>query len=136
MLGKKSGFVKRLANKIKVRGCIGHSSEPLRYECLLSSDHNDNKKGYQSSASTPRGCIALYVGEERLRFVVQASHLSHPLFQLLLEKTAEEFGFEQKDKLLVPCSVDVFQEIVSVVECNNAKFDLRSFAEEINNNAN
>ncbi|KAI3717305.1 hypothetical protein L1987_68847 [Smallanthus sonchifolius] len=135
MLGKKIGFVKRLANKIKVRGCIGHSSKPSRYECL-SSDHNDNTQGYGSCTSTPRGCIALYVGEERLRFVVQTSHLSHPLFRLLLEKTAEEFGFEQKDRLVIPCRVDVFQEVVSAVKCSNGKFDMRYFVEEINYIAN
>ncbi|PWA54397.1 small auxin-up RNA [Artemisia annua] len=134
MLGKKIGFVKRLANKIKVRGCISpHGSNPMRYEYLFS-DHDGNTQGYQPCTSTPRGCIALYVGEERLRFVVQTSHLSHPLFQMLLEKAAEEFGYEQKDRLVVPCSVDVFQEVISAVKCND-KFDFRCIVEKINYSA-
>lgn len=136
MLGKKIGFVKRLASKIRVRGCISdHVSEPFRYECLLSSDNDDNKQVYRPRTSTPRGYIALYVGEERRRFVVQTSHLSHPLFRMLLEKMAEEFGFEQKEELVVPCSVNVFRELISAVKCNNGKFDLRYFAEEINFNS-
>ncbi|KAL7610268.1 auxin-responsive protein SAUR71 [Lactuca sativa] len=135
MLGKKIGFVKRLGNKIKIRTCTSHGSEPLHYECLLSSDHGDNKQEHQSSVSTPRGCIALYVGEERRRFVVHTAHLSHPLFQILLEKTAEEFGFVQKDKLVIPCTIDVFREVVRAVKCNNGKFDLRYLVEEINYSA-
>ncbi|KAL8196630.1 hypothetical protein R6Q57_024925 [Mikania cordata] len=134
MLGNKIGFLKKLANKIKVRSCISQSSESLGYECsLLSSctDHNDNK---QSRAITPRGCMAVYVGEARLRFVVHTSHLSHPLFQMLLEKTAEEFGFEQKDRLVVPCSVHVFLEVISAVKCSNGSFDLRYFVDEIDYN--
>ncbi|KAI3502213.1 hypothetical protein L1887_30245 [Cichorium endivia] len=132
MLGKKIGLVKRLANKIRVRVCTSHGSKPLRYECLLSSDHGDDRQGHQSSTSTPRGCIALYVGEERRRFVVHTAYLSHPLFQMLLEKTAEEFGFVQQDRLVIPCSINVFREVVRAVKCNNGKFDLRYFVEEIN----
>ncbi|KVH95888.1 Auxin responsive SAUR protein [Cynara cardunculus var. scolymus] len=128
MLGKKIGFVRKLITK-KI---TSHGYEPLHYECLLSSD-NDDKQAYRSCTSTPRGCIALYVGEERRRFVVQTAHLSHPLFQMLLEKTAEEFGFDQKDRLVVPCSVDVFLEVVSSVKCNNGKFDLRYLVEETSN---
>ncbi|KAI7740982.1 hypothetical protein M8C21_006893 [Ambrosia artemisiifolia] len=138
---KKIGFVKKLANKIKVRGFMGDSSDQsLCYECLSNSDHADNKQQHRSCTRTrtrtPRGCIALYVGEERLRFVVHTSHLSHPLFQMLLDKTADEFGFKQKDRLVVPCSVNVFQEVVSAVKCNSGKFDLRYLVEEINYNGN
>ncbi|KAD7479000.1 hypothetical protein R6Q59_005218 [Mikania micrantha] len=133
MLGKKIGFIRNLSYKIKVGGCIGRSYEPLQYECSSSTDHSDNtQRRYGSHKSTPKGCIVLYVGDERLRVVVRASYLSHPLFRLLLEKTAEEFGFEQKDKLVVPCSVDVFREVVKAVKCNNGTFDLRCFVEEIN----
>ncbi|KAJ0818107.1 putative small auxin-up RNA [Helianthus annuus] len=129
MLGKKIGFVKKLANKINV-GCISDSSaQSSCYECLSSSVHADNKQQHRSR--TPRGCIALYVGEERLRFVVHTSHLSHPLFQILLDKTADEFGFEQKDRLVVACSVNVFLEVVSAVKCNSGKFDLKYLVEEI-----
>ncbi|KAM0059059.1 putative small auxin-up RNA [Helianthus debilis subsp. tardiflorus] len=133
MLGKKIGFVKKLANKINV-GCISDSSaQSSCYECLSSSVHADNKQQHRSHTRTrtPRGCIALYVGEERLRFVVHTSHLSHPLFQILLDKTADEFGFEQKDRLVVACSVNVFLEVVSAVKCNSGKFDLKYLVEEI-----
>nr|XP_043639780.1 auxin-responsive protein SAUR15-like [Erigeron canadensis] len=138
MLSKKIGFVKRLANKIKVGGCIGHGSDILCYENLSRScDLDENKQVYnRSCTSTPRGCIALYVGEEQQRFVVRTSHLSHPLFQILLEKMADEFGFDQKDRLVVPCSVVVFRELMSAVKCNNGKFDSRCLIEEININSN
>ncbi|KAL7204144.1 hypothetical protein ACSBR2_017248 [Camellia fascicularis] len=35
---------------------------------------------------------------------------------MLLEKAYDEFGFEQRDGLVVPCSVAAFQEVVSAVQ--------------------
>ncbi|KAJ0575375.1 putative small auxin-up RNA [Helianthus annuus] len=69
-------------------------------------------------------------GEERRRFVVPTGYLSHPLFKMLLEKSSEEFGFGQKNGLVVPCSVNAFQEVVSAVESSNGKCDLSHLVEE------
>ncbi|KAL7194853.1 hypothetical protein ACSBR1_035140 [Camellia fascicularis] len=68
-----------------------------------------------ASSGTPTGHFAIYVGEERRRFVVPTGFLFHPLFKMLLEKAYDEFGFEQRDGLVVPCSVAAFQEVVSAV---------------------
>ncbi|KAE8676891.1 GATA protein [Hibiscus syriacus] len=67
--------------------------------------------------STPSGSFAIYVREEEQRFVVPTSYLSHPLFKMLLEKSYNEYGFEQRDKLIVLCSVATFREAVNAVEC-------------------
>ncbi|PWA38800.1 hypothetical protein CTI12_AA578080 [Artemisia annua] len=69
--------------------------------------------------------------EERRRFVVPMGYLSHPLFKMLLDKASDEFGFEQKNGLVVPCSVAAFQEVVSAVECCNGKFDLSHLVQEL-----
>ncbi|KAL7174415.1 hypothetical protein ACSBR2_033636 [Camellia fascicularis] len=69
-----------------------------------------------ASPRTPTGHFAVYVGEERRRFVVPTGFLSHPLFKMLLEKAYDEFGFEQRDGLVVPCSMAAFQEVVSAVQ--------------------
>ncbi|KAI8550036.1 hypothetical protein RHMOL_Rhmol06G0073000 [Rhododendron molle] len=45
-------------------------------------------------------------------------------------KAYNEFGFEQMNGLLVPCSVDAFQEVVSAVEFSHGRFDLGKFVEE------
>ncbi|KAK7278682.1 hypothetical protein RJT34_23717 [Clitoria ternatea] len=115
---------KKLARKVKVGG--GADSDPPYQECLL--------KGYEEesspSSTTPTGFFALYVGEERQRYVVPTSYLSHPLFKMLLEKAYNEFGFAQRNGLVVPCSVSTFQEVINAIECNNGKFDLGKIFED------
>ncbi|KAI4300497.1 hypothetical protein L6164_033868 [Bauhinia variegata] len=123
MLGKMV-YLKKLAKKVKSAG--GSDPESGHHECLL--------KGHEEEAPsnrTPTGFFALYVGEERQRYVVPTSYLSHPLFKILLEKAYDEFGFEQRNGLVVPCSVSAFQEVVNAIECSNGKFDLGKIFEEV-----
>lgn len=80
--------------------------------------------------ATPIGCLAVYVGEEAKRFVVPLRFLSHPLFKVLLEKAKEEYGFEQRRGLVIPCSVWIFQEVVRVVDCCHGQFDFEKLALE------
>ncbi|KVH90734.1 auxin-responsive protein SAUR19-like [Cynara cardunculus var. scolymus] len=48
--------------------------------------------------------IAADVDQEiRKRFVVPLAYLARPAFQRLLEKAAEEYGFNHKGALMVPC---------------------------------
>ncbi|GKC87012.1 auxin-induced protein 15A-like protein [Tanacetum coccineum] len=117
MLGKKIGSFKNLAKMAKIS------------ERLLSD--GEEEKSYSPSSKTPTGSFTLYIGEERRRFVVPMGYLSHPLFKMLLEKSSEEFGFGQKNGLVVPCSVNAFQEMVSVIESCNGKCDLSHLVEEL-----
>ncbi|GMP49689.1 hypothetical protein CsSME_00016596 [Camellia sinensis var. sinensis] len=68
-----------------------------------------------ASPGTPTGHFAVYVGEERWRFMVPTRFLFHPLFKMLLEKAYDKFGFKQRDGLVVPCSVAAFQEVMSAI---------------------
>ncbi|KAL4558319.1 hypothetical protein LXL04_036517 [Taraxacum kok-saghyz] len=120
MLGK-MGSVKKLAKKVKVK--VVNGTESSHHEYLLRDKD-------EASCTTPTGFIALYIGDERRRFVVPTGYLSHPLFKMLLDKASDEFGFEQKQGLVVPCTVTAFQEVVSVVECCNGKFDLSHLVQE------
>ncbi|KAD3068286.1 hypothetical protein R6Q59_017665 [Mikania micrantha] len=129
MLGKKISSVKNLAKKAKVRGDIKRSQS----ERLLKYDEEEaslSSSCSSPSCKTPTGFFTVYVGEERRRFVVPMGYLSHPLFKMLLEKSSEEFGFGQKNGLVVPCSVNAFEEVVSVVESCNGKCDLSNLVEE------
>ncbi|KAE8666310.1 Auxin-responsive protein SAUR15 [Hibiscus syriacus] len=90
------GSLKKLAKKVK--SMCGGDGEDSNYECLLREFEQ------MSSPSTPSGSFAIYVGEEEQRFVVPTSYLSHPLFKMLLEKSYNEYGFEQRDKLIVPAA--------------------------------
>lgn len=126
MLGKKFGSMKKLAKKAK-------QSQHEQLENLLVKDQDD-----QDQVSTPtsakslkkQGTFVVYVGEERERFAVPTGYLSHPLFKILLEKTYNEFGFQQTNGLVVPCSVTAFREVVNAVECCNGKFDFGDLVEE------
>ncbi|KAL4558318.1 hypothetical protein LXL04_036516 [Taraxacum kok-saghyz] len=93
-----------------------------------------NVEGYTSITEvapvTPRGFLAVYVGSERRRFVVRTSYLSHPLFKILLAKASEEFGYDQKNGLVVPCSVATFEEVVTVTKCCSCMFDFEHLVEE------
>lgn len=114
----------KLVHKGKIKGTVGQ--EPSYRECLLK----EFEEGSLSSP-TPTGFFAVYVGEERRRFAVPTSSLSHPLFKMLLEKSCNEFGFEQSSGLVVPCSVSAFQEILKAVECSEGKFELGKLVEEL-----
>ncbi|KAH6797580.1 hypothetical protein C2S52_022134 [Perilla frutescens var. hirtella] len=128
MLGKKLGSMKKLTKKSKV--VSNADPEQSHYECLLRV--RDNEGGFSPTATTTKstGTFVVYVGGERQRFVVPTSHLSHPLFKILLEKASNEFGFNQRNGLVVPCSVNAFQEVINAVECCNGRFDFGELVDE------
>ncbi|CAN4112495.1 unnamed protein product [Withania somnifera] len=66
----------------------------------------------------PKGHIAVYVGEryykKHRKFVVPISYLEHPLFQELLRKAEDEYGFDHPmGGLTIPCSETTFLTITS-----------------------
>ncbi|OVA04060.1 Auxin-induced protein [Macleaya cordata] len=67
----------------------------------------------EAMGRAPKGHFVVYVGGEMKRFVVPTSYLKHPLFQQLLEKAAEEYGFHNKKGILLPCDETTFQRLVS-----------------------
>ncbi|OEL25938.1 hypothetical protein BAE44_0013041 [Dichanthelium oligosanthes] len=79
--------------------------------------------GSSSSAPMPpKGCMAVRVvgpggggAEEEERFVVPVGYLKHPLFVALLKAAEEEYGFEQKGAITIPCGVDHFRRIQGII---------------------
>lgn len=65
----------------------------------------------------PKGHFAVYVGEEekkKERFVVPLKYLKQPVFQDLLSRAEEEFGFHHPmAKLVIPCPIDDFVALTS-----------------------
>lgn len=59
--------------------------------------------------------IAVNTGNEpkKKRFIVPLSYLSHPGFVRLLEKAAEEYGFDHDGALTVPCQPSELERILS-----------------------
>ena len=67
----------------------------------------------------PKGFLVVYVGDEddtQRRFVIPMSYLSTPSFRALIEKAAEEFGFQQAGALRIPCKEENFQEILRMLK--------------------
>ncbi|CAA2975610.1 auxin-induced 15A-like [Olea europaea subsp. europaea] len=77
------------------------------------------KQGYDDEDGlpydVPKGHFAVYVGENRSRYIVPISFLSHPKFQSLLRQAEEEFGFDHDMGLTIPCEEFVFRSLTSML---------------------
>ncbi|KAL7588441.1 hypothetical protein Lser_V15G40281 [Lactuca serriola] len=79
------------------------------------------KRSFANGSSTtksmdiPKGCLAVYVGEqEKKRFVVPVWLLMKPTFQQLLNQAEEEFGYSHPmGGLTIPCSEYMFMDLAS-----------------------
>ncbi|KAG7539781.1 Small auxin-up RNA [Arabidopsis thaliana x Arabidopsis arenosa] len=93
---------------IRIPRVLQSSKQILRQAKLLSSSSS-------SSLDVPKGYLAVYVGEQKMkRFVVPVSYLNQPSFQDLLRKAEEKFGFDHPmGGLTIPCSEEIFIELAS-----------------------
>jgi len=87
----------------------------------LHFHHHDGtkKEGHDFHKDVPKGCVAVYVGsegEEQKRFVIPVMYINHPLFEKLLKEAEEEYGFEQKGTIIIPCHVSDFQYVQSLID--------------------
>ncbi|PRQ20037.1 putative small auxin-up RNA [Rosa chinensis] len=94
----------------------------LRLRPALSYDDDSDSSSGSSTRRTPSGFLAVYVGPERRRFVIPARFVNLPVFVGLLEKAAEEFGFETTGGLFLPCEVAFFKDILKFLEKDERKF--------------
>ncbi|XAR69763.1 hypothetical protein NMG60_11001473 [Bertholletia excelsa] len=125
MWPEKMKCFRKLMKKATVMGRNRVQPEPSRYE-LLAGERDDSSPQAPPSA----GFFPVYVGEKRERFVVPIGFLSHPLFRMLLEKTYDEFGYEQRNGLVVSCDTNAFREIVAAVGSGRRQFEFGKFVEE------
>ncbi|WOL13058.1 hypothetical protein Cni_G21827 [Canna indica] len=103
----------RMAAVFRVKQMLQQS---LRSHHHHHHHHNSAVAASNSSSSSdvPKGHFAVYVGEMEKRFVVPISYLQHPLFQNLLHKAEEEYGFHSPGGMLrVPCNEDAFAVLTS-----------------------
>ncbi|KAG2570920.1 hypothetical protein PVAP13_7KG029100 [Panicum virgatum] len=76
----------------------------------------DEGEAAAAAGAVPKGYFAVYIGAEARRFVVPTSYLSQPAFRELMERAAEEFGFDQAGGLRIPCREEDFQATVAALE--------------------
>ncbi|KAG4202114.1 hypothetical protein ERO13_A05G328500v2 [Gossypium hirsutum] len=79
----------------------------------------------QARRSVPEGHVPIYVGEDMELFVVNAELLNHPVFTALLNKSAQEYGYEQKGVLHIPCHVLVFERVMEALRLGVDSRDLK-----------
>uniref|UniRef100_A0A6N2NCR4 Uncharacterized protein n=1 Tax=Salix viminalis TaxID=40686 RepID=A0A6N2NCR4_SALVM len=77
--------------------------------------HHHHKK---QARDVPKGCLAIKVGqgEEQQRFVVPVIYFNHPLFTQLLKEAEEEYGFDQKGTITIPCHVEEFRNVQGMID--------------------
>ncbi|XP_012437801.1 auxin-responsive protein SAUR32 [Gossypium raimondii] len=81
--------------------------------------HHHHHQGKKQAKGVPKGCLAIKVGpkeEEQQRFVVPVLYFNHPLFMQLLKEAEEEYGFEQKGMITIPCHVEEFRNVRGLID--------------------
>ncbi|KAB1201881.1 Auxin-induced protein 15A [Morella rubra] len=81
------------------------------------------KHGYDAEGrlpdDVPKGHFAVYVGQNRSRYIIPISWLAHPEFQTLLQRAEEEFGFSHDMGLTIPCEEVVFRSLMSLIRSSD-----------------
>ncbi|TVU43606.1 hypothetical protein EJB05_10090, partial [Eragrostis curvula] len=74
-----------------------------------------------AAADVPRGHMAVYIGEQRKRFVIPTACLNHPTFVTLLKRVEDEFGFDHRcGGLTIPCASEGdFANIVGGIDTHH-----------------
>ena len=68
--------------------------------------------------AVPKGHLAVYVGQkdgEFHRVLVPVIYFNHPLFMQLLKEAEEEYGFDQKGTITIPCHVEEFRYVQGMI---------------------
>ncbi|GMI88659.1 SMALL AUXIN UPREGULATED 72 [Hibiscus trionum] len=78
-----------------------------------------------------QGHVPVYVGEEMERSVVNAELLNRPIFVRLLNKSAQEYEYEQKGVLHIPRHVLAFERVTEALRLGVESRDLQDLLRSI-----
>lgn len=98
----------------KTRSLCSAASKCQRSGYLLAGE----EPGRDKPVSVPKGHLAVYVGQkdgEFRRVLVPVIYFNHPLLGELLREAAEEYGFNQRGGLTIPCDVSEFERVQSQI---------------------
>ena len=103
-------------------GDKNHLSFHIHLPHLHYHHHHQSKKELKD---IPKGCLAILVGqgEEQHRFVIPVIYINHPLFMELLKEAEEEYGFDQKGPITIPCHVEEFRNVQGMIDKENSYQD-------------
>lgn len=109
-LGKKTGSYESLTDDMpilpKELGKTGHRTGTRSKLACFPDD-------------IPVGYLAVYVGDERKRFVISTTYLNHQLFKALLKRSEEEFGFDHQGGLTIACEPVLFEHLLWLLGTNS-----------------
>lgn len=91
----------------------------LRSTSMLCESDEEICHSPEAPLDVPKGYLAVYVGPELRRFIIPTSYLTLPVFKVLLEKAEEEFGFDHKGGLTLPCEIETFKYLLQCIEHNH-----------------
>ncbi|GER28322.1 SAUR-like auxin-responsive protein family [Striga asiatica] len=118
-------FVKKMVRKVsKTHDKQSKAMEKhflLTDDQLISDNSRHKSKNGKISAHIPRGFVAVYVGPDSRRFLIPTKILSVPKFKELMDKSAEEYGYEQQGGLSIPCDEDEFRKLLAKKKCSHRK---------------
>ncbi|XP_023543955.1 uncharacterized protein LOC111803675 [Cucurbita pepo subsp. pepo] len=120
IVGTKGKYYYRLRNFIlmKLRLFISMLQKSLSPLMSKEPKHDSFDEEFDAAVMVPKdveeGHFVVFAadGDERKRFVINLKFLSNPAFLRLLELAKEEYGFQQKGALTVPCPPEELQKIV------------------------
>ncbi|CAI9760323.1 unnamed protein product [Fraxinus pennsylvanica] len=113
---------------------LARVADSSQYNLLRSESRTRSRPtvSFRRSGGVPEGHLPVYVGEEMERFVVSAELLNHPIFIKLLNKSAQEYGYEQKGVLRIPCHVFLFQRVLESLSINGGAEDSNDIQDLLN----
>jgi SAUR family protein len=88
----------------------------------ISENKCHKKQKDINNKKPPNGCLCVYVGSERQRFVIKIKIFNHPLFKTFLEDVENEYGYTNDGPLWLPCDVDLFCEALVEIESDDMGF--------------
>ncbi|GAB2249693.1 hypothetical protein Droror1_Dr00013052 [Drosera rotundifolia] len=90
------------------------------HSSAASARHGIQHHRREEKREVPKGCLAVLVGveeeEELERFVVPVMYINHPLFMELLKEAEEEYGFDHKGPITIPCRVAEFVNVRGAID--------------------
>ncbi|RDX57820.1 Auxin-responsive protein SAUR32, partial [Mucuna pruriens] len=92
------------------------SEENNKKEVPVRNRHQEQRKKVVIK-DIPKGFLPIKVGqgEEQQKIVLPVMYLNHPLFSQLLKEAEEEYGFDQKGTIIIPCHVKDFRYVQDLI---------------------
>ncbi|CAL0326789.1 unnamed protein product [Lupinus luteus] len=116
MEGQRKKMLKSLITKVlKSLQFLSHNevAYPKRvYTISDIDDENEATTWVPKDVKEGHFAVIAIKGEEAKRFIVELDYLTDPHFLRLLEQAKEEFGFEQKGVIIIPCRPQELQKII------------------------